>query len=277
MRGVASLKNSRLAGEASLTALAGRQAATKTRTVGLPQTRCSLCRFMLKGAAKLPQKIEVKTMRRNISRQSLITCALIFVCLILVQSVSAQPTDAQTTKDVSGRKTVSVTLGKPGKVEWSSTYKKYVWTRNFTARLTTDEPGIFVIVKGYASYDVMGGRYVFWRTFITSNNYEGIPDPSAADVQALIRKFGVEQFLGNYYFNRIIGQLESIGLADEPKYEWHTPNSVSFNVVAIYTEKTNDVGGKERVARTLRIRLYRDSPKVEWRNLMSTPEEKKVL
>lgn len=65
--------------------------------------------------------------------------------------------------------------------------------------------------------------------------------------------------------------------ADEPKFEWHTPNSVSFNVVAIYTERTNDIGGKERLARTLRIRLYRDNPKAEWRSLLSTTEDKKIL
>ena len=83
--------------------------------------------------------------------------------------------------------------------------------------------------------------------FTTSNSYEGIPDPTAADAQALISKFGVEQFMGNYYFNRIVGKVESIGLAAEPKFEWHTPNSVSFNVRAVYTERTNDVGGKERL------------------------------
>jgi hypothetical protein len=216
-------------------------------------------------------------MQRNISRQSLVACAVLSVLLALSQAVSAQPSDAEITKQLTHAKTVSVSLGKPGKVEWSSTYKKYVWTRNFSAKLKTDDPEIFVIVKGYASYDVLGGRYVFWRTFTTSNNYEGIPDPSAADVQALIRKFGTEQFMGNYYFNHVIGQVESIGLADEPKFEWHTPNSVSFNVVAVYTERTNDIGGKERLARTFRFRLYRDNPKVEWRNLMSTPEDKKLL
>ena len=187
-----------------------------------------------------------------------------------VSAVSAQPGDAQIKKDLTGAKTVSVALGKPGAIEWSKTYKKYVWTRSFTAKVKSDEPGIFVIVKGYASYDVMGGRYVFWKSFITSNSYEGIPDPTAADIQALIGKFGLEQFMGNYYFNRVIGRVESIGLAAEPKYVWHTQNSVSFNVVAVYTEKTNDIGGRQRVARTFEIRLYRDSVKAPWKNLIST-------
>jgi hypothetical protein len=194
-----------------------------------------------------------------------------------VAQVAAQPSDAQVTKDVTHAKTVSVALGKPGTREWSGTYKKYVWNRSFSAKLKTDQPDIFVIVKGYASYDIIGGQFAFWRTFITSNNYEGLPDPTAAEVQALIKKFGVEQFLGNYNFNHVIGQVESIGLAEEPKFQWHTPNSVSFNVTAIYTERTNDVGGKERVARNLEIRLYRDNPKQEWLRMLSTDRERKVL
>jgi hypothetical protein len=116
----------------------------------------------------------------------------------------------------------------------------------------------------------MGGRYTFWKTFTTSNSYEGIPDPTAADVEALISKFGLEKFMGQYHFNHVIGKVESIGLAKEPKYLWHTPNQVTFNVVAVYTEKTNDIGGRERVARTLEIRLYRDNVRAEWKDLLST-------
>jgi hypothetical protein len=197
-------------------------------------------------------------------------CALVFLSVGFAKQATAQVSDAQLKKDLTGAKTVSVTLGQPGKVEWSSTYKKYIWTRNFTAKVKTDDPTIFVLVKGYAAYDVLGGRYVFWRTFTTSNSYEGIPDPTVTDVQELISKFGVEQFMGNYYFNRVIGRVESIGLAAEPKYVWHTPNSVSFNVVALYTERTNDIGGRQRLARTFEIRLYRDSVKTPWKNLMST-------
>ena len=201
---------------------------------------------------------------------------IILSCLFLLTGGAAhafaQPSEAQIKKDLTGAKTVSVTLGKPGKLAWSSTYKKFLWTRDFTAKVKTDAPDVFVIVKGYAAYNVTGGSsYVFWRSFTTSNSYEGIPDPTAADVQALINKFGAEKFMGNYHFNHIVGKLESLRLSDEPNFEWHTPVSVSFNVTAVYTERTNDVGGRERVARTFRIRLYADRPKGEWLSLMSTP------
>lgn len=58
-----------------------------------------------------------------------------------------------------------MTLGGAGTVEWSKTYKKYIRTRDFTAKLKTDTSGEFLIVKGCAAYDVIGKWYVFWRTF----------------------------------------------------------------------------------------------------------------
>jgi hypothetical protein len=66
-------------------------------------------------------------------------------------------------------------------------------------------------------------------------------------------------------------------LSDEPKYEWHTLNSVSFDVTAIYLERTNDIGGRERIARTLRIMIYREHPKADWKNLLSTDGGRKIL
>jgi len=183
--------------------------------------------------------------------------------------ISAQPTDAQIIKDMTAPKTVKVTLGKPGKIEWFKTYSKWAWSRNFESKLKTDDPDIFVIVKGYIVYDTMGGKYVKWRMFTTSNSYEGLPDPTAADVQALIAKFGVQKFM-EFYYDKVIGKVESIGLAAEPEYEWHIPTSVSLNVTAVYTERTNDVGGKQRLARTFRVRFYRDTPKSEWKNLLVT-------
>ncbi|MEQ1606796.1 MAG: hypothetical protein ABL999_18180 [Pyrinomonadaceae bacterium] len=206
--------------------------------------------------------------------------AAVFCCafaMFAATAAHAQPSDAALKKQLTAPRTVSITLGSPGKVEWSKTYKKYIWTRNFTAKLKTDDPKIFLLVTGYAAYDVMTGRYVYWRTFTSGNSYDGIPNPTAADVQALIKKFGVEAFMRDYWYNHVVGQVESIGLSPEPNFEWHTPNSMSFNIVAVYTHRTNDIGGKERGARTFRIRLYRDSTTSEWKNLGTTDKEWKIL
>jgi hypothetical protein len=204
----------------------------------------------------------------------------VFLLLVLAFGAvvaNAQPSDAEIIKDLTAPKTVKVTLGKPGKLEFFKTYTKWAWSRDFQSKLQSDYPDIFVIVKGYIVYDVVAGKYTKWRTFTTSNSYEGLPDPTAGDVKGLIDKFGVEKFMGQYHYNHIVGKLESIDLDPEPKFEWHTPQSVSFNVTAVYTERTNDVGGKQRLARTFRIRLYSPAPKAAWNNLMSTPQATKNL
>lgn len=182
----------------------------------------------------------------------------------------AQPTEKQIRQDAAGPRVVSMTFGRPGKREWSSTYRKYIWTRGYTAKLKTDTPGVFVIVTGSVAYDIYGSKFTFWRTFTTSNTYEGISNPTAADVQAIIAKFGLSQVMRPYHFNNIVGEMESIGLSNEPKFEWHTPMSVSFNIDAVYTEKTNAVGGTMRGKRTFRVRLYSDTPKGEWKSMISS-------
>lgn len=217
-------------------------------------------------------KIEKESKQMKNKKSFLYAIRMAFVILAFTVGYTyAQPSDAKIRKDVMGPKTVSLTFGGPGKVEWSSTYKKYVWNRNFTAKVKTDEPGVFLTVKGYASYEVMGKSYVFWRTFTSSNSYEGIPNPSAADVQGLIKRFGVKEFMGDYQFRQMIGDVESIGLSKDPKFEWHTANSVSFDIVAAYTKKGNGNNTpSEHVEENFRIRLYRDGQKDEWKSIHST-------
>ncbi|MCY7345937.1 MAG: hypothetical protein LH614_06910, partial [Pyrinomonadaceae bacterium] len=166
------------------------------------------------------------------------------------------------------------TLGGPGKIEWSSTYKKYVWSRYFTAKLKTDTAGEFVIVTGYASYDVMGGRYVFWRTFTSGNSYEGKKNPSVAEINQGLEMLELSEFNHN---NKVIGEYESMKLAAAPDWEWHTLNAVSFNVVAVFRRDTRGRYGNEswytppngfravdRIESVLRITLRRDEAKLLW-------------
>ena len=178
---------------------------------------------------------------------------------------------------MTSAKTVSVTLGSPGKIEWSSTYKKYVWSRYFTAKLKTETPGEILVVKGYASYDVMGGRYVFWRTFTSSNNYEGKKNPPASEINQALETAELRDF---NYNGAVIGEYETMKLAAEPDWEWHTTDSFSFNVVARFRLDGKGRYGREawytppagfkaidRVEAFLRIRLYRDGAKLPWRGV----------
>jgi len=206
----------------------------------------------------------------------ILSLALI-VCGLSASQTFAQPTDAQLKKQLTSAKTVSITLNSPGKIEWSSTYKKYVWSRYFTAKLRTDTAGEFLIVKGYASYDVMGGRYVFWRTFTSSNSYEGRKNVTASEINQALETAELRDF---NYNGAVIGEYETMKLAAAPDWEWHTTNSVSFNVVAVFRLDGKGRYGREawytppagfkavdRVEAFLRIRLYRDGAKLPWRGV----------
>lgn len=204
-----------------------------------------------------------------------LAATLIFVGLGAVE-ISAQPSDAQIKKDVGGGKAVSVTLFKPGKRVWSSTYSKYVWEIGFQSKLKTDTAGVFVIVTGTASYDIIGGRYVYWRTFVSENYYEGIPNPTNDVLEKLIEKVGPEKIMMAYFY-KVEGKVESIKLAEKPLFEWHTPNSVSFNVTAIYMEKGDGYDEPtQRLARTFRVRIYRDDVKAEWSRLVQIKNDVEV-
>ena len=206
----------------------------------------------------------------------ILSLALLILVLNAGESF-AQPSNAQLKKVLTSPRTVSVTLDGPGKIEWSSTYKKYVWSRYFTAKLRTDAPGELLIVKGYASYDVMGGRYVFWRTFTSSNSYEGKKNVTVAEINQALETAE----LSNFNHNRtVIGEYETMKLAAAPDWEWHTLNSVSFNVVAVFRRDALGRYGNEayysppagfravdRVEAFLRIRLYRDGAKLLWRGV----------
>ena len=210
-------------------------------------------------------------LRRMICAPSVGALALC-LCVLPKAALAQAPSDAQIKKDLTGAKTVSVTLGKPGKIEWSSTYKKYMWTRSFTAKLKTETLDVFVIVKGYAAYDVVGSKYTFWRSFTTSNSYEGIADPAQAEVFALIKQVGWRTLMSGSYPS-VAGEVESIKLADEPEWTWHTPNSVSLNLELVYNFVVSyTVVENQRVK--YRVRLYRDDLKQPWKNLLTTETTK---
>ncbi|HRA41961.1 MAG TPA: hypothetical protein PK108_15580 [Pyrinomonadaceae bacterium] len=210
-------------------------------------------------------------------RKFIIVAPLLVVLMMSLGALASmgQPSVAQLKKDLMGPKTVSITFGAPGTVAWSSTYKKYTWTRNFKAKVRTDTPGEFIIVEGYAAYDVVGGRYRFWRSFTSSNTYEGKSNPTIAEINQAFQTAQISEFNNG---NSIIGEYESLRLAPDPDWEWHAPNSVSFNVVgvfrAIYFDgsyngepmHSSPSGYKavDRIEAVRRIRLYRDGPNLPW-------------
>lgn len=200
---------------------------------------------------------------------SLILTAVAIVIGIGTESVNAQPSAAQVKKDVTGPKTISVTIHGSGKRVWSKGYSKYVWDVPYSAKVKSEEPGVNILVEATASYDIVGGRFVYWRSFVGENTYEGLPNPTAADIAALIEKLGQKAIVR---YREIVGPVESIELSKTPNFEWHKLTSVSVDIIGTYTEKFSSTETK-RVARLYRTRLYRDDKNSPWKSLIVTNED----
>lgn len=191
-------------------------------------------------------------------------------------AVYAQPSAAQL-KALEPKTAVSFTWHKPGKREWSSTYKKYVYSIYWTAKRKTDQPGVYLTVKGYSSFDIIGGKYVYWRDFVSENSYDGQKPPTLAEINAVMELMGPKELKQHLQG----GEYESVRLAPDPDWQWHTMNSVSFTAIAVYriqysgyrygdepyyTEPTGK-SAIDRVETHLRFRLYRDGPTVPWKSV----------
>ena len=222
----------------------------------------------------------------------IISLALLVLALNAGEA-KAQPSDAQLKKVLTTPKTVSVTLNGRGTIEWSKTYKKYIWSRYFTRKSKTDTPGEIIVVKGYAAYDVMGGRYVFWREFASDSSYEGKKNPTLPEINQALATENISEFT---YAKEYVGEFESFRIAPEPDWEWHTANSVSFNVVAVY--RVVNTGGRDasgelykptsgsaaidRVESWMRLRLYRKDAQTGWNGVgfsdsIRNPDDRRYL
>lgn len=212
-------------------------------------------------------------MKKTISKTLFVLASVLFIAAFSGYA-QAQPTDAQL-KALEPKTAVSFTWHKPGKREWSTTYKKYVYSIYWTAKRKTDQPGVYLTVKGYSSFDIIGGKYVYWRDFVSENSYDGQKPPTIAEINDTIQKQDVRDFKQHLQ----IGEFESLRMAADPNWEWHTMNSVSFTVVAVFRKQYS--GGSygdepsftvptgksavDRIEAHMRFRLYRDGPTVPWR------------
>jgi hypothetical protein len=198
------------------------------------------------------------------------TLLMVVIAGSQTSTVQAQPSDAQTKRDLTSRGVLSVKLHGRGAKVWSSLHSQYVWDRTATVirKANIPEfPNAKLEIVGIASYSILGGRYPFRKFLVAENRYIGIPTPSAAAIVAMVKK-DLPGFLG-FHYNRIVGEVQPITLAADPKWYWHTPNSVSMMVTAAFSEKVSDTE-LEKKKMTFEVRLYRDAIKKPWKSFGSS-------
>lgn len=191
-------------------------------------------------------------------------------CLFSAYLVQAQPSDAQVKKDAIGSGN-GVKSFKPtkstGTRQWNSDVKNWEYVRGVEVVRTSEYAGIDLVVKGDVVYQYTGaGKYSYWKFRILSNEYLGLPNPSATDINALLSK-DWPKFYG-YYYQKITKVYQQPVLAEDPAWTWHNPKSVEFKMKLKFDHiiSYTDV---ETLETTWNVRLYRDDIKGEWKNFVA--------
>ena len=156
------------------------------------------------------------------------------------------------------------------------------YERSVTVRRAGDRPGLVVEVIGDVVYRVIDGGFVFRRMRLAGNRLEGLANPTVAEIDALLARLTPLDIDRTAYL--MIGEIETIRLAADPHWEWHSPRSVSFEVVETFTARWT--GGAypgsyveptkpgsiflDRVERIDRWRIYRDADDGPWLRLVAT-------
>jgi flagellar biosynthesis regulator FlaF len=199
-------------------------------------------------------------------------CFLLSLCFI--STGIAQPSNAQVKGDAigNGSGVIGFAFTKTtGTRQWNSSAGNWEYVRGVEVKRKSEYPGINLIVKGDVVYQYTGaGKYSYWKFRILSNEYEGIPNPTAKEINDFISK-DWEKFYG-YYYNVITKLWFQPTLADKPEWIWHSPNSVEFRMKMKF-DYIIRAKGIETLECVWKVRLYRDDPKASWKDMFALRSE----
>lgn len=197
---------------------------------------------------------------------------LTVVCFLLINSVNAQPSEAEIRKQITNEGTKSIKFTKiTGTRQWNRDIGNWEYVRGVEVIRKSDYPGIDLVVLGDVVYQYTGvGKYSYWKFRTLSNQYLGIPNPSVNEINDFISK-DWQKFYG-YYYTVITKLHQSPVLADDPKWIWHSPNSVEFKMKLRfdYIISNTEI---ETLDCIWNVRLYRDDPKAAWKNMFAIRSE----
>jgi hypothetical protein len=188
-----------------------------------------------------------------------------------------QPSAAQVKSDAvgNGGGVISFKFTKStGTRQWNSSAGNWEYVRGVQIKRKSDYPGINMIVDEDVVYQYVGnGGYSFWKVRVLSNSYEGIPNPTAKEVNDFISKDWTN-FYG-YYYTVITKLWHQPMLADNPEWVWHDINSVEFRMKMKF-DYIIRAKGIETLECIWKVRLYRDDPKASWKSLFAVRSEEAV-
>ena len=195
---------------------------------------------------------------------------LLFILLFSTSAAFGQPAEAEMVQRLKTKGVFSVKLSSGDgtltkRVENGTIFWEY--GRGYTLKRSTDYEGVTLEVGGTLRYVKSGNSYTYSETGVAWREYHGIPNPTEDDVMRLAQADYSKALAPDY--EKVVGEIEFLGLAEDPQWEWLDINSVTVQVRAVYSRKApqNTV---EKVEKIYEWRLYREDMKDPFNGFISS-------
>ncbi len=198
---------------------------------------------------------------------------LLFIFSIKLSSY-CQPSAAKVQADIKsnfGPKCISVTVtgGGTTSVDYiNGGYAKF-YRVPVTVKSKTELPGVVIVDKGNAKYNMAGAAYSFKEYASGTTEYSGLPYPDTAAIRSLIYSLPSYGITGP---EEQILDVHSISFLSNPAPIWHSLLSVTIASDMVYSIKRN-MNTVEKIKEPYGLRLYRKTITDPWYNVAwTTPD-----
>ena len=203
---------------------------------------------------------------------------LIITTVLLIAGIFsyAQPSDATVIKKIRERfSTGDIKLG-----AWSTSKKQeglvwhyYHW-KHFTLS-KKDASGVTGIIKSAVIYEKLNGSYSFHNYATITTEVGGMKDPNKDELVKYL-KANLQEYLGGAYGD-IVGEMPIISIPANTKFNWASPEQVTFNSKVTYTRKISNTE-VEKAEHTYETMLFKGK-NGNWNRILAdeTEGQKRVI
>lgn len=161
----------------------------------------------------------------------------------------AQPSDETVAARLKSAGALEVKFTSPHGTVHTLPHEKY-YERTTESKWKTTVPGIYRWERVDNRYDFTGGSWSFTRSYFGGSWYDGIPNPTEKEIIALLETSRVG-------YQGAVMERPMFKLSENPKWNWHTFNSVEFNLDVTYLTKIS-YSEVAKIRTTIPVRIYRD-------------------
>ncbi|WP_457618630.1 hypothetical protein [Lutibacter sp.] len=207
-------------------------------------------------------------------KQLILIIALFFAATTIQAQV---PSDGAVIKKVRERyKAGNITLnGATTRKEKIKGVWHYYYWRHFTVTAKSAE-GLTGKMTGAVIYEKFGNSYSFHNYATGEMSVGGMTDPDEGEIIKYLYA-NLQDFLGGAYGD-IVGEMPKITIPSNVKYNWGSPEQVTFNVKVMYNRKVSNTE-IEKAEHTYETMLFRKGTGGKWNRILADAieGEKKVI